>query len=224
LVLHAGNYSSYALPINGGTLKGGLTIKQNANATNYKLNLYADNEGGNISIYAPDNYKMTKSASTTRFYQMDAYNGDFRIYTETDGSTILTFNTSGSLSTTAQGTLWGASNDGSGSGLDADLLDGYHAIAASSAIIKQGIVTPGADSTNDHWYRIATLNKDVSSFNRRALLYVSVNYPTSSVVNQTALINIFQRASSASDMSIAVEGYFGNIPASSIRVYYGAYN
>jgi hypothetical protein len=35
-----------------------------------------------------------------------------------------TLSTSGSLSTTAQGTLWGASNDGSGSGLDADLLDG----------------------------------------------------------------------------------------------------
>ena len=34
--------------------------------------------------------------------------------------------TAGSLSTTSQGTLWGASNDGSGSGLDADTLDGIH--------------------------------------------------------------------------------------------------
>ena len=32
--------------------------------------------------------------------------------------------TTGALSTTSQGNLWGASNDGSGSGLDADLLDG----------------------------------------------------------------------------------------------------
>lgn len=35
-----------------------------------------------------------------------------------------TLNTSGSLWTSSQGTLWGASNDGPGSGLDADTLDG----------------------------------------------------------------------------------------------------
>ena len=35
--------------------------------------------------------------------------------------------TTGSLSTSSQGVLWGATNDGSGSGLDADLLDGKHA-------------------------------------------------------------------------------------------------
>ena len=35
--------------------------------------------------------------------------------------------TTGSLSTTSQGVLWGATNDGSGSGLDADTVDGIHA-------------------------------------------------------------------------------------------------
>jgi hypothetical protein len=35
--------------------------------------------------------------------------------------------TAGVASTSAQGTLWGSSNDGAGSGLDADLLDGLHA-------------------------------------------------------------------------------------------------
>ena len=34
--------------------------------------------------------------------------------------------TTGSLSTSSQGVLWGASNDGAGTGLDADLLDGQH--------------------------------------------------------------------------------------------------
>lgn len=38
-----------------------------------------------------------------------------------------TLTTGGQLSTTVQGILWGASNDGSGSGLDSDLLDGLHA-------------------------------------------------------------------------------------------------
>ena len=46
--------------------------------------------------------------------------------------------TTGALSTTSQGNLWGASNDGSGSGLDADLLDGqqgsyYQAALGTSA-------------------------------------------------------------------------------------------
>ena len=48
------------------------------------------------------------------------------ITNNTDRATLTTL---GSLSTTVQGTLWGASNDGSGSGLDADTLDGQQATA-----------------------------------------------------------------------------------------------
>ena len=44
-----------------------------------------------------------------------------------NGSDKATLSTAGSLSTTSQGTLWGASNDGSGSGLDADTVDGIQA-------------------------------------------------------------------------------------------------
>ena len=43
----------------------------------------------------------------------------------TGGNTRATLTTAGSLSTTVQGTLWGSNNDGPGSGLDADTLDGY---------------------------------------------------------------------------------------------------
>lgn len=45
----------------------------------------------------------------------------------TGGTRRMTINTSGSAWTSSQGTLWGSSNDGSGSGLDADLLDGVQA-------------------------------------------------------------------------------------------------
>lgn len=49
--------------------------------------------------------------------------------------------------------IWHAGNDGSGSGLDADLLDGYHAIGQSGkAIIKRG--TTVAD-TSSSWCRLA---------------------------------------------------------------------
>ena len=43
-----------------------------------------------------------------------------------NGTERASLTTAGSLTTTVQGTLWGASNDGASSGLDADLLDGKH--------------------------------------------------------------------------------------------------
>ena len=56
---------------------------------------------------------------------------------DTTSSTALDFGTAGTVrmtipagsgvvTTTGQGTLWGSGNDGSGTGLDADTLDGYH--------------------------------------------------------------------------------------------------
>lgn len=50
-----------------------------------------------------------------------------------NGADKATLSTAGSLSTTAQGTLWGSSNDGSGSGLDADLLDGMQPASTNTA-------------------------------------------------------------------------------------------
>jgi hypothetical protein len=49
--------------------------------------------------------------------------------------------TSGSLSTTYQGVLWGASNDGTGSGLDADLLDGQQGSYYYAASNPSGYTT-----------------------------------------------------------------------------------
>lgn len=49
--------------------------------------------------------------------------------------------------------IWHAGNDGSGSGLDADLLDGYHAIGQSDkAIIKRGTTVSSISSS---WCRLA---------------------------------------------------------------------
>jgi len=53
--------------------------------------------------------------------------------------------TSGVLSTTAQGTLWGSSNDGSGSGLDADTVDG---IQGASILQKSGGTMTGSLTVN----------------------------------------------------------------------------
>ena len=48
-------------------------------------------------------------------------------YSSASGIDVMTLTEAGSLATNLQGTLWGSSNDGSGSGLDADTVDGIQA-------------------------------------------------------------------------------------------------
>jgi len=68
--------------------------------------------------------------------------------------------TSGSLSSTVQGTLWGASNDGSGSGLDADLLDGQQRTGFvehnqnSGYILRFGNGSNSGHTSSSHAYGI----------------------------------------------------------------------
>jgi len=70
--------------------------------------------------------------------------------------------TTGILSTSYQGVLWGASNDGASSGLDADKLDGQHgsyygtASAVSANTAKVGISTSQASAITANTTAIAT--------------------------------------------------------------------
>lgn len=91
-ILHAGNYSSYALPLSGGTITSAgvpLTI----NRTGYTVSaIHFQTNGtnvGRIGVGEDNNPKFMKAADGTWH------------------------------------NIWHAGNDGSGSGLDADLLDGY---------------------------------------------------------------------------------------------------
>lgn len=69
--LDSGNYSSYAMPKSGGTFTGAIGVGT-------KVKLWTDGEGGNIQINSPDSYNKE--------WQMDAFNGNLRIY-QTDKST-----------------------------------------------------------------------------------------------------------------------------------------
>ena len=60
-------------------------------------------------IYTGGNFNFYKSNSTTSF------------------TNLMSLSSTGQLGTAVQGVVWGASNDGSGSGLDADTLDGLQA-------------------------------------------------------------------------------------------------
>ena len=62
-------------PLSGGTVNGDLTTTGKINAGG-KVELYTNGEGGNLHLNAPDSYG--------RYWEMDAHNGDFRIYTQTN--------------------------------------------------------------------------------------------------------------------------------------------
>ena len=68
--------------------------------------------------------------------------------------------------------IWDAGNDGSGSGLDADLLDGYHSSSFILANTADGIATVSGGGSN--WYfRIATINITASYINRPVAFEIS---------------------------------------------------
>ena len=77
----------------------------------------------------------------------------------------MTLNTAGSLYTAAQGTLWGSSNDGSGSGLDADLLDGQQGSYYYPASNPNGYTTYTNSDVDTHLNTGTATTDQVLSWN-----------------------------------------------------------
>ena len=81
-------------------------------------------EGGELQFGAP-----TTPANGAAF-ALDNYNGNFRVHTLEAGKNFQIISASGSTVIGSNiGTVWASGNDGAGSGLDADKLDGKHASA-----------------------------------------------------------------------------------------------
>ena len=88
------NLNDY-LPLSGGTLSGkllisagGLSINGNSNYLNLnddsgtsRIQLWVDNEGGNLKIYSPDSYASN--------WEIDAFNGNLRIRDTVGGNTYV---------------------------------------------------------------------------------------------------------------------------------------
>lgn len=70
-LMHSGNIGNYAMPKSGGTFTGAVGVGG-------KVKLWTDGEGGNIQINSPDSYNKE--------WQIDAFNGNLRIY-QSDKST-----------------------------------------------------------------------------------------------------------------------------------------
>lgn len=110
-LLHTYNYSSYALPLSGGTLSGDLLFD------NSNHNRIIMSRGGNYAAIGNNYNKLLlefKYATYSTYHGMmiDEYGLNYTL--RTDNSTIEKYK------------VWNEYNDGSGSGLNADLLDGVH--------------------------------------------------------------------------------------------------
>jgi hypothetical protein len=107
---------------------GGISIGESA--TNY------DGWNTQLNVHGSSHSRVHVKTSNVRMgiYAHDSWHGGAMGHVGTYTNHQLSFicnatqravlTTAGSLSTDVQGTLWGASNDGSGSGLDADTVDG----------------------------------------------------------------------------------------------------
>lgn len=108
-ILDIDNYSSYALPLSGGTLTGTLAI------INEDVSLCLYRQQNNATPYI----RFAKNA-TTQYGELGVYN---------DGRLVFWPLVSSQGGYGKWNTVWHSGNDGSGSGLDADLLDGLDATA-----------------------------------------------------------------------------------------------
>lgn len=97
-ILHTSNYSYYALPLSGGKLTGTLEI---------------DSSTANTSTVFGTDYDGSLYYAYFDLIVGGTWKNNFVLYS--DGNAKIKGNT-----------IWHAGNDGSGSGLDADLLDGKH--------------------------------------------------------------------------------------------------
>ena len=147
-----------------------------------------------------------------RFGSMSNHQVDFMI----NGAVKSTLSTGGSLSTTAQGTLWGASNDGSGSGLDADLLDGVqlsniartdlHETFTSNITVNGNIYT--GDGNDGYFYsdtngRTAFAGGDFYIQNSVSNYY---NYATNQYIGDSSGDNIYFRSNVLSGTGWSING------------------
>ena len=87
--------------------------------------LRENGDNANVKLYGNSRQMVFRTDGTSEYSTgVGAYPFVWMYGGNAAGDRKMTLSTAGSLSTTAQGTLWGATNDGSGSGLDADTVDG----------------------------------------------------------------------------------------------------
>ena len=156
------NHNHNYLPLTGGTLTGPVEIKSTSSG-NY-------NEGLRISAAANNWAGITfgstglSGAPTNGWFAALNPSDQFIISPNDSANTTgLTLNAGGDAKW-RNNTIWHAGNDGSGSGLDADFLDGYHASAfATAGHTHSYLPLSGGTLTNSSNTNILNLNGSAGS-------------------------------------------------------------
>jgi hypothetical protein len=128
-----GQQGSYYYPKSGGTITGATQITFSGN--NY-FEINSSNSGEAMTRYnnTISNLWYTGIRSSGQLVG----NTGYHIYSAAHGQTSFGITSDGYVKGARAGTFWGSSNDGSGSGLDADTVDG---VQASSMVQIVGSVT-----------------------------------------------------------------------------------
>lgn len=115
-------------------------------------------------------------------------------------------------------TIWDSYNDGSGSGLDADMLDTWHATGLTGKVfIKSSYVINNDNEANDDdscWYKIASVNNVLYSDNDITLLLHSAYN------KDYAIVFIRSRGEKVRGPQVALTILAGNIAPDRLRLYY----
>jgi hypothetical protein len=135
----------------GDTMSGRLNIKTPA-STGFTLRLAKEtsdtpeNDEIFVRMDIDDNNKGSFGYHNTHGTSMYNYGSSSRFHIANDGE--LKYLTNG-----VDGKVWHAGNDGAGSGLDADLLDGYQLVTIGNATGPHSVFNIGASGgSNRYWY------------------------------------------------------------------------
>lgn len=152
---NAFNSTAY-LPLSGGTLTNSVFLPLNIPAIRFGNGRTWDSAiGHDTSGYEVEAF-MTKSASTKYRFKVGFDPTTFAAGTFTN-MTNADLEIGSGYGKIAGNIIWHAGNDGSGSGLDADLLDGYHAGFSNDKILKlinfPAYTYFGSSSDNNDYYQ-----------------------------------------------------------------------
>jgi hypothetical protein len=139
---------STKLPLTGGTVTGQLTL----NSSLFLNGAPSGTEGGEIFL-------QPATGNVKGAVILDNFDGHFRAFNVTSGYTYMLDVFNGGIGFNGS-TVWHAGNDGVGSGLDADLLDGLQSATANTA---STIVARDASGNFSAGTITATLNGNASS-------------------------------------------------------------
>jgi len=139
-----GQHGSYYYPKSGGAITGATQITFSGN-NYFEVNSTSTGEAMTRYNNTTSNLWYTGIRSTNQLVG----NTGYHIFSAAHGQTSFGITSDGYVKGARAGTFWGSSNDGSGSGLDADLLDGQHGSYYANESARSSVPSKGNYNTTN---------------------------------------------------------------------------